>query len=364
MTSSDGFYITLPADWSIDVYPNNTLSTFTNRLVQPVDLSEGEWEVGLMEMMFPTSLDNLPLKEAFFDLLICQDTPQESNIQNPDYNELGQFILSEIYELKHDSPGGSVLLKQDATDVERLTLVPWAKSNWLPGRGFLHHNFKVYRIHFRPGPYPDPEGIIDEINEGIKRCMHKIWEDLGGKSESTEMKLVYTRSSKKVKYLMRGKTFAKEHPYAVRFAEALGYKLGFGPEAFLHGDAAVGDYELGGLHGGRTFIPHTRWLNVDYFAPNIVDLYDNLHEKYVYCDIIDSQLVGGNALKLLKVISTPPQRNVQGASGRWDPMTIQYVKLGKKYFETIEIEVRTPLGEPFPFNSGKLALVLHFRRIY
>ena len=47
MTSSDGFYMTLPADGSIDVYPNNTLSNFTNRLVQPVDLSEGEWEVGL-----------------------------------------------------------------------------------------------------------------------------------------------------------------------------------------------------------------------------------------------------------------------------------------------------------------------------
>ena len=75
MTSSDGFYITLPADGSIDVYPNNTLRTFTNRLVQPVDLSEGEWEVGLMEMMFPTSLDNIPQNEAFFDLLICQDTP-------------------------------------------------------------------------------------------------------------------------------------------------------------------------------------------------------------------------------------------------------------------------------------------------
>ena len=44
---------------------------------------------------------------------------------------------------------------------------------------------------------------------------------------------------------MRGKQFQLEHPYSIRFAEALDYKLGFGPEAFLHGDVALGDYELG-----------------------------------------------------------------------------------------------------------------------
>ena len=151
--------MTLPADGSVDIYPNNTLSTFTNHLVQPVDLSEGEWEVGLMEMMFSTSLDNIPREEAFFDLLICLDNLHTANIKNPNTNELGQFVLSEIYELKHDSPGGSVLLQQDADDVEKLTLVPWSKSNWVPkSGGYSHHEFKVYRIHFRPGPYPDPDG--------------------------------------------------------------------------------------------------------------------------------------------------------------------------------------------------------------
>ena len=364
MASSDGFYMTLPADGSADVYPNNTLSTFTNRLVQPVDLSEGEWEVGLMEMMFPTTLDNISQEESWFDLLICQGTQKESDIQEPDESDLGRFILSEIYELKHDRPGGRVLLKEDADEVERVTLVPWIKSTWTVRHGWTHHFFKVYRVHFRSGSYPEPDGLIEEINEGIKRCMWKIWQELGGLEGPTEMKLEYSRNTKKIKYIRRGKQFYSEHPYSIRFPAALGYKLGFGPEAFLQGDDALGDYELGGLKEGETFIPHTRWLNVDYSAPNVVDLYDNLHEKYVYCDIIDSQLVGGNSLKLLKVISTPPQRNVQGASGRWDPMTIQYVKLGKKYFETVEIEVRTTLGKPFPFTSGKLVVVLHFRRIY
>lgn len=143
----------------------------------------------------------------------------------------------------------------------------------------------------------------------------------------------------------------------------MGYKLGFGPEAFLHPHASHFDFELASV-GGRTLVRHIRWLNVNYQCPNTVDLYDNLHEKYIYCDVIDSQLVGGNALKLLKVVSTPAQRNVQGEGGRWDPMKIQYVKLGKRYFDTIEMDIRVPLGKPFPFNSGKTVVVLRFRRLY
>ena len=330
-----------------------------------MDLSQGEWEVGLNKIVFPTSLVIIPESESFFDLLICLDDSHTANIADPDTNGLRQFILVELYELKHDSPGGSVLLKMDAGDVERLTLVPWSKSNWVPkSGGYYHTHFKAYRIRFRPGPYPEPDGLIAEINEGIQRCMHKIYDDFGGLTGPTEMALEYSRNTKKVKYQISGKQFRTEHPYAIRFAESMGYKLGFGPEAFLHGDAALGDYERGGPDWGTSFIPHTRWLNVDYHCPNLVDLYDNLHEKYIYCDVIESQLVGGNALKLLKVVSTPPQRNVQGASGRWDPQTVQYMKVGKKYFDTIEIDIRNPLGDPFPFSTGKLAVVLHFRRIY
>ena len=93
-------------------------------------------------------------------------------------------------------------------------------------------------------------------------------------------------------------------------------------------------------------------------------MYLNLKEKYVYRDIIDPQLVGGNPLKLLRVIPMHPQRNVQGGGGGWDPMTVQYLKLSKKYFDTVEIQVATPLGKLMPFNSGKTVVVLHFRNLY
>ena len=362
MTSSDGFYITLPADGSADVYPNNTLSTFTNRLVQPVDLSDGEWEVGLMEMMFPTNLDNIFREEAWFDLLICQGTKWESDIKDPNDNHMNRYQMGEIYEGKYTSTKPI-----DVDDRTSELLVPWSEGDWNPKdrSTYDHRTFKIYRVHFRPGPYPDPESLVDEINEGIRRCMYAIWNKLGGdERDNTKMALAYERNTKKIRYFHSGTTFIKEHPYAIRFAESLGYKMGFGQDGMLPADYVQRDLEGWGPFEGISKTRHTRWLNVNYNFPNVVDLYDNLHEKYVYCDIIDSQLVGGDALKLLKVVSLPPQRNVQGAGGRWDPMMIQYMKLAKRYFDTIEILVRTPLGKPFPFNSGKCVVVLHFRRIY
>ena len=94
------------------------------------------------------------------------------------------------------------------------------------------------------------------------------------------------------------------------------------------------------------------------------DLYLNLKELYVYCDIIEPQMVGGNILKLLRMVSMPHQREEFGGGGRWDPMQVQYMKLAKKYFDTIKIEIRNPLGRFMPFNSGRTALVLHFRKVY
>ena len=70
LTSSDGFHLTLPSDGSQETFPNNTLAHYKTRLPQPIDLTEGEREMGLTEMIYPTSLDNITTKENVVDLLI------------------------------------------------------------------------------------------------------------------------------------------------------------------------------------------------------------------------------------------------------------------------------------------------------
>lgn len=49
ITPNNDFYISLLSNNSMDRYPNNTLSSFTNHLAQPIDLSSDDWQVGIVE---------------------------------------------------------------------------------------------------------------------------------------------------------------------------------------------------------------------------------------------------------------------------------------------------------------------------
>lgn len=42
MAGSDGFYLTLPSDGSMEAFPQNTVAQFKTLLPQTVDLTDGE----------------------------------------------------------------------------------------------------------------------------------------------------------------------------------------------------------------------------------------------------------------------------------------------------------------------------------
>lgn len=73
MAQSEGFYLTLPSDGSMKTFPNNRISQFKTLLPQNIDLTDGEWEVALTEIMFGTSIENISENEAYFDVLITKE---------------------------------------------------------------------------------------------------------------------------------------------------------------------------------------------------------------------------------------------------------------------------------------------------
>lgn len=58
------FYLTLPSNSSVNFYPGNTLTRFTTRLHDTVELN-GEWEMGLSEIQFPRTWYNIPTGESW-----------------------------------------------------------------------------------------------------------------------------------------------------------------------------------------------------------------------------------------------------------------------------------------------------------
>ena len=86
---------------------------------------------------------------------------------------------------------------------------------------------------------------------------------------------------------------------------------------------------------------------------------------YVYTDIVQPVVVGDSHVRLLRTV------NMDATDGESD-VDVQmihhiytsplYVPLGKKHFESIEINIMTDTGEPMPFAEGKSVAVLHFKR--
>jgi len=52
------FYVTLPSNSSMDCYPDNSVARFTTKVNCAIEL-EGDWEVGLTELSFPSDVENV-----------------------------------------------------------------------------------------------------------------------------------------------------------------------------------------------------------------------------------------------------------------------------------------------------------------
>ena len=57
--SSDKFFIVLPSDSSMKVYPENKLSSYTTFIPSEIKVDPSKWEVALQEIQFPNSWFNI-----------------------------------------------------------------------------------------------------------------------------------------------------------------------------------------------------------------------------------------------------------------------------------------------------------------
>lgn len=82
---------------------------------------------------------------------------------------------------------------------------------------------------------------------------------------------------------------------------------------------------------------------------------------YVYCDLVEHQLVGDTQVPLLRIV--PVKGNI-GESITKTFNHIQYLAVrGGEAIQTVEIEMRDDIGRPITFENGRVVVVLHLRKI-
>ena len=76
------FYLTLPSNSSMDVYPHNTMANFKTNLPNRIEL-EGRWEVGMVEMQYPHTWYNLREEDGELTILSTAPDAAITNITTP-----------------------------------------------------------------------------------------------------------------------------------------------------------------------------------------------------------------------------------------------------------------------------------------
>ena len=93
-------------------------------------------------------------------------------------------------------------------------------------------------------------------------------------------------------------------------------------------------------------------------SPYVAEL-QTITSIYVYCNIVQPQIVGNTTVPLLRTI--PVTGNPSDVITKTFT-NIQYVPVQTKSFEDIEILLRTDTGDPVPFERGKVIATLYFRK--
>lgn len=236
------FYVTLVSDSSKTFFPENKISHFFTQLPTPINLNSGEWEVGLVELIYP--------------------------------------------------------------------------HTWYNVRSDNNHNVFGFDLG-------DGEIVARKIPPGCYETIPDLIKAMYVPSHKNKIEFKYNSVTKRAKFKL-------EENCKVILYQGIAELLGFEP----------GEYK--GHHE----------------SPFIADPTASFPVIYVYCDLVEPQIVGDVQAPLLKIVK------VEGKDGEVVNAIYvrpRYVPVIRRHFQTIEIVLRLHSGELVPFERGRVIAVLHFR---
>lgn len=315
-------YLTLPSN-STD-FNSNTTSNFRVRLPNPIELGGGgggsgggEWECGLAQIDYPHSFDNVTdertdigLKENVFFLKFTQvrrkKQKKKSNktSQRPE-DKRTLPIAGRRLRLKFSVPLGSYDTVTGLVDAVNKSI---AKTQ------FTADSIKAYN------------------SSQLKREKILKWYKKQKDQNGSPLFLVYNKNTRRVHFNV------KWGINSALFSPKLHYMLGISSGRWVHLSSSGGGF-------------------ITEYPPDLTAGFNTL---FVYCNLIEPQIVGNELLPLLRTVS------IKGKQGDFVSEIFQsphYVKIQTKTFDTVEISLKNDLSEHVKFNFGKVIVKLHLRQI-
>ena len=293
------FYLTLPSNASMKMYPDNTLAHYITDLPRRIDLT-GEWECGLAEIQYPHTWYNITDEDVWFFL----------NEKNPTGLVPSMKLASGYYRgpvtLMNRVNRGLRLM---ATDKTRAKL----SYSMITKKMTLHMSSDtVFTI-----PYHSALGP----------------------------KLVFRK-------------LVVTSPSATAAAAAVAADS---TRQYVH--PRLDGSNINVTPSATVLMPSTHSPDAPYpfrkVAEDVVNMNRGFDTIYVYTDVVESRIVGDSVAPLLRAL---PVGGVHGATVSNRFTNIHYVPLLYSHFKSIEMDIRDDTGRRVPFEYGRVTVTLHFRR--
>jgi hypothetical protein len=269
------FYVDLPSNVALDMYPSNTPAHYVTPLHKALYLP-GQWEVALVEVQIPQSWDNI------------MDA-------NNSFTQMRQLKTGD----KFDTPG-KVLQQPD-------------------GRHTMH----LREAKIQNGLYLTMETLVEAMNNALDPRMQKILQ-------------FHFNTHKQRIYI-----FCKEADGHIVFTKN---------DTMLANMLGISDIDKPlPAEGLSTYIGKYK-----------ADLSMGNSSVYIYSNIIHAQHVGNTLAPLLRII---PVDNISNGHIHQVFNTPYYIPVSRSNIDTIEIDLRTDMGDRIVFEAGKVMCKLHFRQV-
>ena len=291
------FSVVLPSDASMDCYPDNTVAHYKTKLAYPI-CNDGDYEVALMELIYPNNYHNFILKEP----LVVQYplTPYERQRASTRPED-------------HDKRVG------------------WRNR---------------FRWQLESGYFKNEQALVNYINAELLKQYKTIYD-----GEFDEPFLKYDEKTRFMTFSLRGKT--RGIGIDINGTEIVGVDERVEKRQI--------NLKAGPAGLSKAFIERFHLKEVHYIIDKKPFEFDGdgYRLMYVYSDIVTPYLVGDVQAPLLRTIAPSSKRDEMITTTFTKPY---YVPVARRGIDTIQIHINSELGEPMPFTGGKSLVVLHFRR--
>ena len=187
--------------------------------------------------------------------------------------------------------------------------------------------------------YETPEDLVNTLQNEVNKVMPP---SLRGR-----IQFVYNA-------LLRKFTASVSTGYMVRFDRSLAISLGLGDDVVTLKCSESKEY-----HGIERKPKRIVYDNDKIIADYVMDLDRGLHTFFVYCDIVEPQLVGDANVPLLRTIPVRG-RNGEVMSHSFD--NIHYMALSRSTFQEVHIHISDDTGKRIPFMYGRVIVKLHLKK--